>query len=172
MRRSPLSIKLSAHPSMSSSVLMVWKHDVIYTWTDWRCFTPYSSVNNMYSNSWIYLNELLKEYDFVWKRPKNKRTWIYKICIFEGFHFDFYEIVKRENILQWKVLFLRVNLTYKLYRCSSLLEEWEEVVFLVILGKDRFKTFILITKQKMKIKKKNWGSFTPFKTRNLLNASI
>lgn len=94
------------------------------------------------------------------------------IGIFEDFHFDFYEIVKRENILQWKVLFLRVNLTYKLYRCSSLLEEWEEVVFLIILGKDRFKTFILITKQKMKIKKKNWGSFTPFKTRNLFNASI
>lgn len=114
----------------------------------------------------------MKEYDFVWRRPKNKRTWIFKICIFEGLHFDFYEIVKRENILQWKVLFLRVNLTYKLYRCSSLLEEWEEVVSLVTLGQDRFETFILITKQQMKIKKKTCVSFTPFKTRNLLNASI
>lgn len=94
------------------------------------------------------------------------------IGIFEDFHFDFYEIVKRENILQWKVLFLSVGLTYKLYRCSSLLEKWEEVVFPVILGKDRFETFILITKQQMKIKKKTCVSFTPFITRNLLNASI
>lgn len=42
-------------------------------------------------------DKLLKEYDFVWKSPKNKRTWIFKIWIFEGFHFDFYEIVKRKN---------------------------------------------------------------------------
>lgn len=67
------------------------------------------------------------------------------IGIFEDFHFDFYEIVKRENILQWNVLFLSVNLTYKLYRCSSLLEKWEEVVFLATLSQDRFETFILIT---------------------------
>lgn len=95
------------------------------------------------------------------------------IGIFEDFHFDFYEIVKRENILQWKVLFLSVGLTYKLYRCSSLLEKWEEVVFLATLSQDRFETFILITKQQMKIKKKTCVSFTPFlKTRNLFNASI